>query len=231
MIARPAIDFSASMTQNAIQSPLLRLPAELRNMIWDYAYSGVETDVLSQGKGYMALVCNQYWAETLPLILTTSLFAFDDPKVFQAFLLSSHDHVARIGRISIRAHASLAFDQDDTDAWGYCIYRIIACGVEKHRAVRLRMLEGLSLKLCSRMGEDCNIFDNIDVMNPIAGDPEWGGHELHYVIRYFQRHKSKEELTFCEVQDEGRDRKALEIAIRFHSLDFTGRAGAKFPNE
>lgn len=202
-------------------------------MIWGYAYNGVEPNVLNQGKGLhdLALVCKQYWAETLPVILTTSVFAFNDPKVFQSFLLSSHVLVARIYRISIRAHVSLAFDQDDTNAWGYCIYRIIACDVERHRAVRLRMLEGLSLKLCSRMGEDCNIFDSIDVMKPIAGDAEQGGHELHYVIRYFQRHRLKEELTFCKVQDEGRYHKALEIAIHFHLLDFTGRAGAEFPNE
>ena len=37
----------------------------------------------------------------------------------------------------------------------------------------------------------------------------------------------KEELTFCEVQDEGRDRKALEDAIRTHLFDFEGRAYAK----
>lgn len=197
-------------------------------MIWDFTFNGTEIDILNHGEGLhnLALVFKQYWAETLPVILCTSIFIFDDPIVFKRFLKSEHDQVARMHRISIEACVSIEWETDDTNFWASCIERAFTYDCKK-LVVRLRMLEDFSLKLHSLTREDYDLFDNVNVMDDRDGPSQWGDHELNCIIRYFQRFKLKKEFTFCEVQDEGRDRKALEDAIRTHLLDFEGRAYAK----
>jgi hypothetical protein len=146
------------------------LPAELRNLIWDFTFNGTEIDLLNHGEGLhnLALVFKQYWAETLPVILCTSIFIFDDPIVFKRFLKSEHDQVARMHRISIEACVSIEWETDDTKSWASCIERAFTYDCKK-LVVRLRMLEDFSLKLHSLTREDYDLFDNVNVMDDRDG--------------------------------------------------------------
>ncbi|KAF3032145.1 hypothetical protein E8E11_001785 [Didymella keratinophila] len=77
-------------TQNSLQSPLLRPPAELRNKIWKFTYQDQELLILQSyvterveydlGDGEIPrLVSKQFWAEASKVFLDTCTLVFHDP--------------------------------------------------------------------------------------------------------------------------------------------------------
>jgi hypothetical protein len=80
--------------KNARQSPLLCLPAEIRNMIWKYAFSGkvrVSSTTVVPRKDYdrfsLLRVCRQVYHETGVLPYTTNTFCFSHISIATDFQL------------------------------------------------------------------------------------------------------------------------------------------------
>jgi hypothetical protein len=133
---------SRSTAKNSTQSPLLRLPAELRNKIWDYAYGNSVVNVnrvmyIGKDLSYTScqehgvgqdrtnchgkkcskpvkvpMVSKQFWYEAVAAFLESNTFEFDNPHALRKFAMSGLPHVAGIRRISIRSSDGLAYALD-----------------------------------------------------------------------------------------------------------------------
>lgn len=119
--------------QNAVQSPLLPLPAELRNQIWALLYKTARVTVMRSQRRYRKTgtsspktfqawpakclpqpVCKQYWVEATGLFFSTATFDFG-MGIFLAFARSplTQAILSHIKRLSLwsnpdnsRLHAS-----------------------------------------------------------------------------------------------------------------------------
>jgi hypothetical protein len=147
-----------------VQSPLLRLPAELRNAIWELAYSDrrIEVSLRNTGKrsgkrsgkhirlflyfegSAPGLVCKQHRAEVFPIFMQTCTFSFNDDSALGKFLTTGSSVLAQVRRIAIRLDLIRIFDSryghyiDISDAkdWA-CALRDVS-----HLSDKLESLEG-----------------------------------------------------------------------------------------
>jgi hypothetical protein len=227
-----------------MQSPLLRLPAELRNAIWEFAYSDKWIEVslrcteiivrsrwhrprkrrsspfpYSEGPG-PGLVCRQHWAEVIPIFLETCTFSFKDESTFEQFLTTGSSVIAQVRRIAIRLDLSHYIEMSDAKGWSDAVRKV------SHVADKLESLEGVQISAKSWLLKHWTAvpFD-------VLGHSVWGEVGLSEIVRFFQQYRLKEELTSCEVTgfdddyEDDMDRLAqLSVEIREHLLDYMGYA-------
>jgi hypothetical protein len=215
-----------------VQSPLLRLPAELRNAIWELAYSDrrIEVSLRNTGKrsgkrsgkhirlflyfegSAPGLVCKQHRAEVFPIFMQTCTFSFNDDSALGKFLTTGSSVLAQVRRIAIRLDLIRIFDSryghyiDISDAKDWtCALRDVS-----HLSDKLESLEGVQISA-----------KFADLRQAV-----WEEVGLSEIVRFFQQYRLKEELTSCEVtvfKDGDEDRLAqLSVEIREHLLDYMG---------
>jgi hypothetical protein len=103
--------------RNQCESPLLRLPGEIKNQVYEYALGGKtwtiwrgQDDVCNKRKDALALlrVCRQLHADTAALPFKLSIFAHNgDPFAFQRWLRRKAPPIARTTMMSMRLNAPL----------------------------------------------------------------------------------------------------------------------------
>lgn len=103
----------------------------------------METDTLNSGRGVheLALVCKQYLIETMPVILATCVFTFDNPARFRDLLWTADGPVSQIRRLSITVRITPTYVEGDTTSWACCFRELGPRCFEK--------LEGFTLNLIS----------------------------------------------------------------------------------
>ena len=142
-----------------MQSPLLRLPAELRNIIWKLAYSEERLDVHAcrcpphhhsglHFKGSApGLVCKQHWAEAVPIFLETCTFSFNDDTAFEEFLTTGSSVLAQVRRLAFYVNFIFS-DTEERNAghWRDTLMKVL------HLSHELERLEGVYISAkCSTM--------------------------------------------------------------------------------
>lgn len=126
-----------STARNGIESPLLRLPRELRDRIWEMAYRRKKvqvygssrmpsvrrlyyctTDIDSNGRltKCPTLVSKQYWHETLPVFLESSVFVFTRPIHFRQFVVANEGIIKHIRQLRIFGQLA-PLDPDAVSTW------------------------------------------------------------------------------------------------------------------
>lgn len=217
------------IAQNSLQSTLLRLPAELRNKIWEFAFGDQTlrvhratcplrtrlTTCLTSNTGYFyyvpQLVSRQYWTETFDVLLKSCALSFDDARVFESFTSDLKPTVAQIRRIKITVYAGRGFP-NSTENWNYAILRQCASPIKS--------LEGLHMELHVLYDEEL-----ADAGNIMARDKEW--EDFRDIVQFFQQIKLKEGLMCVYVEDYSgskHDKQELSDVICKHLLDFQARA-------
>lgn len=215
-----------------MQSPLLRLPAELRNAIWKFTYSNIWLDVrarrfLPRRRSFLyfegptpGLVCKQHWAEVIPIFLETCTFAFNDDSAFQEFLTTGSSVLAHVRRLAFHVDLSLYIGMSTARDWANTLRKV------SHLSDELERLEGVQISAKSWV-----IMPWTRQPFAVSGEPSvWEVVGLSGMVRFFQHYKLKEELTSCEVtgfEKEG-DMKRLRMLsseVRDHLLDYKGYAG------
>jgi hypothetical protein len=224
-----------------VQSPLLRLPAELRNAIWKLAYSDgwVEVSLRNTGKrsgkhirlslyfegSAPGLVCKQHRAEVIPIFMQTCTFSFNDNSAFKEFLTTGSSVLAQVRRIAIRLDLIRYFDRryidmSDARGWAYALREV------SHLSDKLESLEGVQISAKSRL---LNHWTAVPFA--VFGHSVWEEAGLSEIVSFFQQYRLKEELTSCEVTgfediyEDDMDRLAqLSVEIREHLLDYIGYA-------
>ncbi|KAJ4364924.1 hypothetical protein N0V95_000571 [Ascochyta clinopodiicola] len=234
-----AIDLTA---QNVLQSPLLHLPAELRNAIWmlvygemmvvvDFMhitsegersvellfdiYKDVSTDLILPDAPTSApkLVCRQFWAETSSVFLNSCTVRTGCGEAFRALALSKQPIVQHVRKLIIISWMIQAWDFPRT--WAkYLTSSIVGC---------FRSLQGVELYI---RVHDHEGLGNTDVLN----DAVWKSKKLPAVIRSFQQHKMQPVLTsvnyiLCEHQgvENVKTPRVINEAIRTELLKYRPR--------
>lgn len=215
-----------------MQSPLLRLPAELRNAIWKLAYSDKRLEVrarrvLPRRRSFLyfegptpGLVCKQHWAEVIPIFLETCTFAFNDDSAFEEFLTTGSPVLAHVRRLAFHVDLSLCIGVGTARDWANTLRKISDLSDDLER------LEGVQISAKSWL-------TMLWARQPfvVSGEPSvWEKVGLSGMVRFFQHYKLKEELTSCEVTGFGKERKMklrlrlLSSEVRDHLLDYKGYA-------
>lgn len=159
------------MAQNSRASPLLRLPAEIRNKIWRMAYGDMEMCVepgfreipyahldpaialrpVRKGRQSEppSLVSRQYWAEASAVYLGTCSFVFSNYRTFRTFVASGGSIIARVRRIAI--YVTLGYDEEDKGEPYFvdedeCDGMDWADALAETSTARLPSLEGVSVR-------------------------------------------------------------------------------------
>lgn len=196
-----------STAHNAINSPLLRLPGELRNRIWDLCYGdmtvgfGITQElgaanpftgnpllglhIVSRRSGSRTdipkLVCKQVWYESSQVMFATATFAINSPETCRILSKSSPIWLQYIRRLAINIdyHSLL-----DLRKWAY--------GLTFSLAERFTNLEGLRLY---SLGWTYSLMDIISRRPDFLTDERWVSTKMPSFIRSLQQHKLKPELT------------------------------------
>ncbi|KZM22092.1 uncharacterized protein EKO05_0007877 [Ascochyta rabiei] len=193
--------------QNAIQSPLLRLPAELRNEIWDSVYSnmmiGMRFDYNHHIDYYPVrpsrdeytprrdkhvrlpgFVCKQFWAEVLGIFLSSFTLRLDDPGIFRAMIASGSPLIPQVRSVFLISQA-------------YCPASFVIAWAETLTPSvvgQLKNLQGLRLKLQTQ-NDPLGMWRTTDIME----DHHWEVLEFPAIIRNFQQRKLHEALTSVHI--------------------------------
>lgn len=193
--------YTDKTAQNALQSSLLRLPAELRNMIWTFAYGNglIEEDrvaycgpkkpslVYAESLGAPGLVSKQYWAEAWSVFLETCTFKFDTGDNWCSFLASGSPVVGKIRRLSLRVWLT---EQPVSCFW------VVLDELSPSQVEKLKCLEGLKLE-----GDYC--LHTWQGAPTGMDDPKLEKAGVLKLIRIFQQFKLKRELTQVNFKVEG----------------------------
>ncbi|KAH6625458.1 hypothetical protein C7974DRAFT_376970 [Boeremia exigua] len=233
----PTVDLTA---RNAVHSPLLCLPAELREAIWKLAFDdqvivvsyrrrkdgngrNLSFQCFGTSSGHKAesgamhnaaesspkpkLVCRQFWAETSRVFLSSCRFQVNDARSFRELALSKQPVIPHIRRLNVYVwfapHYFPAFWDD--------VFTSSLVG-------RFVGLEGVTFAGELRFN---GAITDMDVMK---GD-RWGFRYLPTLIRSFQQHKLKENLTSVDfwvrnfARQPRRDVVPLNAAIRTQLLE------------
>lgn len=211
-------------TLNATQSPLLRLPAELRTKIWELLYSDI---IINTYMGdhpeikYIPVACpdrpclvsKQFWAETSHIFLSTCTFRFYAARTFHHFALSQNITVARIRKIWIRCFLGHLDNRINcSKRWAQALASVLG---------RFRGLEGVHLYFLIDY-DDIASWDGRDIMNHANRSSK--ATKLSAIIRSFQQHNLMGGLTTVKVVGLGAaiyaaTSSALSVTIRSHLLD------------
>ncbi|KAF1927754.1 uncharacterized protein M421DRAFT_174719 [Didymella exigua CBS 183.55] len=216
--AAAAVDLTAL---NAASSPLLRLPPELRHQIWELAFGNRMIHVWSHNKYedeeqltqvfYIAhdavchricgspewlsemgrpeatqshvkpqLVCRQLWAETSEVFLSSCTFRVSRSEDFRAWALSGHNSVPRVRRLLVHLSGGKSHN---FPMYSHADFTSSLVG-------RFSSLEGVVFTGSVYWGPREAVL-NADVM----GGDHWRMIHIPVIIRAFQQHKLKEELT------------------------------------
>ncbi|XPS79000.1 hypothetical protein M3J09_010994 [Ascochyta lentis] len=204
---RRNVDAAGVMAQNAVQSPLLRLPAELRSTIWNIVYGNMMVVIHSnnQKSGHKPsfrlkfdthenvitehfltdapvsapkLVCRQFWAETSEVFLKSCTVRTASRKAFRVLALSEQPIVQRVQKLII-AYAR-TWPSDFPRSWAnYLTSSLVG---------RFKNLRGVEMYLWVVHGYQLR---RTDVLN----DDLWKSNKLPAIIRSFQQHKLEPALT------------------------------------
>jgi hypothetical protein len=199
-------------TENAINSPLLRLPAELRNKIWAYAYGNAVVHVrsrmrsnvrelqfrvcpeendphatreccsLSDTKASVPLVSKQLWFEATGTFMASNTLVFDRHYDFYEFALLRQESLSRLSRLLIRPGNSPYFG---LGSWATVSTSSILG--------RFNNLQGVRL-LLQVSSWDISLLRIKDVMRL----PRWRSTRLPAIIRAFQQHPLKNKYTYVK---------------------------------
>ena len=216
-----------------MQSPLLRLPAELRNIIWKLAYSDERLDVQAcccqprhhsglRFKGSApGLVCKQHWAEAAPIFLETCTFWFKDDSAFKEFLTTGSSVPAQVRRLAFHVDLILFSEERNGKDWGNTLMKV------SHLSHELERLEGVHISATNWFYEAW-MWQRFDLLGK---DCIWSLVGLSELVWFFQRYRLKRELTSCNITDLKKsysekdylDRIAqVSSDVRDHLLDYMG---------
>ncbi|KAF1359827.1 hypothetical protein EJ07DRAFT_155764 [Lizonia empirigonia] len=232
--ARARIDVGVAdvTAQNAIQSPFLRLPGELRIAIWQLLFGDqlVYFDRKRGGSGlafmiwhdnwtrrrgqFPQLVCKQYWNETTSIFFSTSTFRTNGFEALHGLALdpSLQELVPRIRRLEIDSFL------------GSRIRTKMASTLTPSILARFEGLEGFKWKFGYNQSNEY-WFKVTDVMS----DARWKRAKVPTIVRAMQQHKLREDLTSVEFYTWPTDssiadpRTALSNMIRGHLLEHVPR--------
>lgn len=195
--------------QNSISSPLLRLPAELRTKIWEFAYgdqivefsahkSAPELDnpdvincvaasrigpgVILHLRGRATMprpICKQYWSETSQAFFASATFEPNYPEALRALALSAPSWLQFLRRLVIVGHYSSPA----------LALRSWTGSLTSSLLGRFISLEGIVFDFA--VYQDSGLFSRLDVLN----DKQWKKTKLPTIIRAIQQHQMKPKLT------------------------------------
>lgn len=226
-----------STAQNSLQSPLLRLPAELRDKIWHFAYGSEDVHcvwvdesepngkatycVKHYGWKYPAvpkLVSRQYWAESFVVFLASYSLSFFDSNVFFNFVRSDAPIVSMVCRIDITSVMGDIRSPDSTKSWATVLSRA--------PTDRLTRLEGANVWIQDELGE----LRASDLEDMVDSDGSSDICILH-IIEFLRQHKLKRGLarfSMFVMPHRGRGidlaRQRVENWAINRMLDYRGRA-------
>jgi hypothetical protein len=193
--------------KNGIDSPLLRLPAELRNRIWEQLYGGNVIHVYYRSRGLtnmvcvvcdqqddpaktvfccsrhsasaisVPFVCKQYFGEASMTFFASNVFGVDNPTTLRAFAASNPNFIARVRQLIVQA-ASGSF----AASWG----SVMNPSLLGH----FKSLRGVSLSI-PIMYHELSLLDRTNIMD----DGKWKSRKVPSVIRAFQQHRLQKDLT------------------------------------
>lgn len=222
--------------QNAIRSPLLRLPGELRNAIWRLLFGDqlVEVDVDNRKGGsgdrawryglefaiwldggrlrrgqFPQLVCKQYWNETKSIFFSTSTFQTIGYRAVHDLALdpSLRELVPRIRRLEI------------ISLLGSPRFTRLASAMTRYLLARFEGLEGFKWVFWYTKSSEYWL-EVTDVMS----DAQWERIMVPTMVRAMQQHKLRADLTSVEFDtcctefNIAHPRTALSNTIRGHLL-------------
>ncbi|KAH6625430.1 hypothetical protein C7974DRAFT_425104 [Boeremia exigua] len=203
-----AIDLTA---QNAIQSPLLRLPAELRNKIWQLLYGDqhlevaicrwdrkdfdMEFSILRREPGLSVSwerpvhvpkpFCRQAWSESMAVFFSSAVFHFRDVTRLRR-LISSLPHQPLVSRIQRIGLAGFILRQHE---WMGLHGKLDMVTVGK-----IVSLKGLEWSMVVEQ-EDAQLLAQMN------HDTLWESLQLAKMVEMFQQHKLREDLTTVTIHD------------------------------
>lgn len=151
------------------------------------------------------LVCKQYWFEASEVLISSCTFMFHAPRYFQDFVLSGQNVVSQVRRVKM----SLVL-HDTTWQRNEMTQTFSASAVGE-----LKNLEGVHFEFYCWMQESPARW-NSDLMK----DASWARSKLPVVLRAFQQHPLKKELTKVTPKYNDSDRMPeLCARIRGHLLE------------
>ncbi|KAF9692720.1 hypothetical protein EKO04_009235 [Ascochyta lentis] len=208
----PFVDITAL---NAVQSPLLRLPAELRNKIWSYAYGDEFVHVdqgfskhrlfrfhVCQHKGSsrpcgcsrntplfsIPLVSKQFWWEVSASFQSSATLVFnteDSYNVLRAFLRSAHAFLAQVRYLELLVLSEHWMYRGDLR--GYALTSALV-GTMKN-------LQGIRLSLDFDFGP-MYLLSDPDIMR----SADWKGSGIPRIIQSFRQHKLNPDKIAVDVR-------------------------------
>lgn len=187
-----ALNYVGRTAQNSPQSPLLRLPGELRNKIWAYAYGDkyVVAESLSElhSKSWAPdLVCKQYWAEAWPIYIDTATFVFAFAGNLTKFASSGSTLVGKVRRLSVVVSMNIhSLGEQDPKTWERTL--------SQYLMRELTRVEGLELQLTSMPGVWNSLLPHQALVHPVMVISN-----LTAMIQSLQQFKWKEEHTNVRV--------------------------------
>lgn len=224
-----------STARNSLESPLLRLPAEIRNQIWDLVYDGMAVAVRhtstktrmivrdNRGVGVAFrdhcrtpdLICKQYWAEASAIALGKYCFYFSTPEELYAFVSTSGPYIARIRQIELELDLDMGEKSRNEVQW---VKALSSCTSD-----RFESLEDVTL-VCMlwvpdhvRLAQDGELMEN-QILQKCG---------LTTIIQILQQHRLKEELVTIYIDSYSEINifyhPQIEAALRRHLLDYQGR--------
>lgn len=210
---------SRRATRNDVQSPLLRLPAELRNIIWEYAFGHMVVHVksrlrLARNEEYdrkdpdpwlwfrfegfaredlpiLRPVCQRFFAEATGVFWSSCVFSFDKPMSFQALARSGLSCVPRIQRIAIDLKGDHGGPSHSIENIPWKWRNVFTVSF----VGRFRNLEGVNISGCV----EWDFVDN-GATPDIVNGTVWKATAMSTMIGAFQQHKLKAELTSVKIK-------------------------------
>jgi hypothetical protein len=162
---------SSRTAQNSASSPLLRLPAELRNQIWADAYGNNTIHVYNRNITFYG-VRSGPWFEASGVFLSSNIFHFQEAQPFRALAL---EHAKFAGRAT---DIRITFP----DLWDSTI-RHWDSALTSSIPGRFKGIHGIALEF--HLGDrELHMLQRKDVMR----DAVWKEKKITAFIRAFQQH-------------------------------------------
>lgn len=231
---------ATSTTQNAEESPLHRLPPELRNAIWKILYSNKDVEVntlynRSAFKARPALVyrivnryrdhaqsleevdgpapiSKQFWAETTSIFFSSAIFEFNAAESFRVFSMT-HQRQAFIPRITHLRVDSKRPSRRAFDYKSHGFWSTWAAALNPITLGQFNSLEGFEWSVTCFAGPQKMQSQNLSLADEI-----WDKSKLMSIVRALQQRRLRPKLTVIQfrnfLRDDRKPRESGDMALR-----------------